>query len=207
MRATDSNPNGSGRAGADLGDLRRLLSGGDRRSLAGSERARALVIADPKRVAELASLARDEDWLVSMRAVDLLEKLARLRADWVQPFKKLFIGPLADSDRWEIRLQIVRALPFLNWTPRERTRVLEILRRDVNHPQKFVRAWALDSFALLAERDETLCPSVSQHLASFERSGSKALSTRAKKIRERLLAAKKAPTSGDIKAPSLDPYV
>lgn len=202
MSAPESRSNRSRRAGAKSGDLRQLLSGGDRRSVAGSERVRALIIADPQRVAELASLARDEDWLVAMRAVDLLEKLAHERADWVQPFKKLFIGPLADSDKWELRLQVVRALPLLSWTPRERARVIEILRRDLNHPQKFVRAWALDSLALFAERDETLRPSVSRHLATFERSGSKALSTRAKKIRERLLSPKGSMTHRDIKTPS-----
>ena len=45
--------------------------------------------------------------------MDLLEKLAHEHADWVQPHKRLFIGPLADSDQWEIRLQVVRALPLL----------------------------------------------------------------------------------------------
>ena len=75
--------------------LKSLLSGGDRRSVARSERARALVEADPRRVSELAALAEDGDWLVSMGAMDQLEKLAHAHADWVQPHKRLFIGPLA----------------------------------------------------------------------------------------------------------------
>jgi hypothetical protein len=56
--------------------MRKLLSGGDRRSLAGSERVRAVVRGGPERVAELAALAKDGDWLVTMRAMDLLEKVA-----------------------------------------------------------------------------------------------------------------------------------
>lgn len=166
--------------------LRELLSGGDRRSIARSRRARELVEADPKRVAELAELALDGDWLVSMRALDLLEKLAHRHADWVQPHKRLFIGALADSEKWEIRLQVVRALPLLSWTPRERRRVLEILSRDVEHPQKFVRAWALDSLATLALEDRRLTPIVARALDDFERSGSRALQTRARHIRERM---------------------
>jgi hypothetical protein len=124
-----------------------------------------------------------------MRAVDLMEKVAHDHADWVQPHKKVLIGPLADAEQWEIRLQVVRALPLLRWTTRERKRVLEILERDVDHPQKFVRAWALDSLATFAERDETLRASVMRHLATFEQSGSKALATRARSIRERLASA------------------
>lgn len=167
--------------------LRRLLAGGDRRSIAKSERARTLVRRAPARVAELAALAHDSDWLVAMRAVDLLEKLAREHPAWVQPHKRVFLGPLADAEQWEIRLQVVRVLPLLRWTPRERKRVVEILERDVNHPQKFVRAWALDGLASYAGRDDTLRDAVRRHLAAFERSGSKALATRARLIRARLV--------------------
>ncbi len=59
-------------------DLRRLLTGGDRRGIADSKRVRALVERRPARVKELAALTTDEDWLVTQRAVDLLEKLGDL---------------------------------------------------------------------------------------------------------------------------------
>jgi len=171
------------------GPLRPMLEGGDRRSLAGSRRALAATLARPERVAELAALAMDRDWLVSMRAVDLLEKLARSHPAWVQPHRQLLIGPLAASDKWEIRLQIVRCLPLLVWTPKERRRVLEILRRDIHHPQKFVRAWALDGLAAMARPGSASAREVERALRDFETSGSKALATRALLIRERIEAA------------------
>jgi hypothetical protein len=170
-----------------------MLSGGDRRSVAQSARARVLVEKAPAKVSELARLAIDDDWLVSMRAMDLLEKLAQEHPEWVQPYKALFIGPLADSEKWEIRLQIVRALPLLSWTARERTRVIRILRRDVEHPQKFVRAWALDGLATFAQKEPSLVPVVLRALERFERSGSKALETRARKIRARLETTVRTP--------------
>ena len=169
--------------------LRALLSGGDRRSVAGSRIAHAAVIAEPGRVSEVAALAEDDDWLVAMRALDLLEKLAQAHPDWVQPHRRLFVGQLADGDKWEVRLQIVRALPLLAWTPGERRRAVEILRRDVEHPQKFVRAWALDGLATFAQRDAALLPAVRRGLRSFERSASMALKARARLIRERLFPA------------------
>jgi hypothetical protein len=143
----------------------------------------------PDRIAELARLAEDADWLVSMRAMDLLEKLAHERAALVQPYKRLFIGPLADSDKWELHLQVVRALPLLEWTAREPERVVNILVRDVRHPQKFVRAWALDSLATFAEKNSHVIGIVKRTLEDFERSGSKALETRAKHVRTRLEAS------------------
>lgn len=173
--------------------LRDLLLGGDRRSIARAGRALELVRERPERVTDVAALAQDEDPLVSQRALDLLEKLAHERPEWIEPHKLLFIGSLADSERWEVRLQVVRALPLFRWKRAEQSRVLAILRRDVRHPQKFVRAWALDSLATLADEDPTLRPIVLRHLGIFERSGSKALVARARHVRERL---PKVPTAG-----------
>jgi len=168
------------------GSLRRLLSGGDRRSLAGAKEAIRLIEADRGLVADLAGLTGDADWLVAMRAVDLLEKLARSRPQWVEPHKGLFIGPLADSDKWEIRLQVVRALPLFRWEEGDRARAVGILRRDIGHAQTFVRAWAADSLSRFALDDPTLMPIVLDVLDGFETSGSKALATRARNIRKRL---------------------
>jgi hypothetical protein len=167
--------------------MRDLLTGGDRRSIAGAPRAFDMVLADPSRVHELVVLAGDEDWLVRQRAADLLEKLARRHLDWVEPYKEVFIGPLADAEQWEIRLQVVRALPLFPWTSRQKPRVLRILRRDLDHPQTFVKAWALDSFATLAKGSPSRLATVRMYIRRFERSGSKALAARARNIRARLL--------------------
>jgi hypothetical protein len=168
------------------GEIRQLLSGGDRRSIADSNRVRLLVENNPSLVVELIALTADEDWLVTQRALDLLEKLAHEHADWIAPHKKIFIGPLAASDKWEIRLQIVRALPLFRWSPTQAHRVEEILLENVAFPQTFVRAWALDGLATLAERRVALMPIVRRHLRDFERSPSKALQARARQIRARL---------------------
>ena len=166
--------------------IRLLLSGGDRRSIAESNRVRLLIERNPSLVSELAALTADEDWLVTQRALDLLEKLAREHADWIAPHKDVFIGPLAESDKWEIRLQIVRALPLFHWSPTQADRVERILLENVTFPQTFVRAWALDSLATFAERKTTLMPIVRGYLREFEQSPSKALHARAKQIRARL---------------------
>ena len=119
-----------------------------------------MVRADSRRVPELMELTHDDDWLVSMRAMDLLEKLAHEHPDWIASHRRVFIGELADSDKWEIRLQVVRALPLFKWTPDERLRAVNVLLRDVEHPQTFVKAWALDSLATMAKNDAALMPTV-----------------------------------------------
>lgn len=168
--------------------LRELLRGGDRRSVAQSERAHEAIRARPERTGELAALVSDPDWLVGMRALDLLEKLAHEQRAWVEPHRSVFLGPAADSDKWECRLQVVRALPLFAWEGRELARAIAILRRDAEHPQTFVRAWATDGLATFAERDPKLIPEVRRRLDELDRSGKKALATRARKIRERIPA-------------------
>ena len=168
--------------------LRQLLMGGDRRSIAQSDRARAVVNQNPRLVSDLVRFAEDNDWLISLRALDLLEKIAHDHPDWIAPYKELFISPLAEADKWEIRLQIVRALPLFDWAIEDLDRVKAILLENVTHPQKFVQAWALDSLATFATRDRRLMRTVRKYLAQFEQSGSKALQARARKIRRRIEA-------------------
>ena len=170
-------------------DFRRLLSGGDRRGIADSATVRAYVERDPARIKDLAALTGDDDWLVALRALDLLEKFAHAHPDWVEPYKKIFIGPLAESDKWEIRLQIVRALPLFRWTATQARRVDAILTANIDFPQTFVRAWALDSLATLSVRRPRLAPLVMRQLDIFEQSASKALQARARAIRERLVGS------------------
>jgi len=170
-------------------NVRELLTGGDRRSIARAPEALRMVLDDRSRIPELVALTADEEWLVRQRAADLLEKLAHRHTDWIAPHKTVFIGPLADAEQWEIRLQIVRALPLFAWSPAEKRRVLEILRRDLDHPQTFVKAWALDSYATLAAASAPRLAIVRTYLRRFERSGSKALVARARRIRARLSRA------------------
>ena len=174
------------RTATETNSLRTLLCGGDRRSIARSKQALALIRAKPNLIPQLARLAADKDWLVSMRAADLLEKLAHERPEWIEPHKRAFIGPLADDEHWEVRLQVVRALPLFSWSPAENKRVVEILLRDAGHPQKFVRAWAVDSLAHFAEKDRGLMPKLHRCLRQFKRSGSKALMSRGRQIIARM---------------------
>jgi hypothetical protein len=186
--------------------LRPLLSDGDRRSIAQSNRALSLIRANPRLVEQLTRLAEDEDYLVAMRAMDLLEKLAHERPEWIEPHRHLFIGTMADKAQWEIRLQIVRALPLLSWSPVEKNRVYEILLRDTEHPQTFVRAWAVDSLAHFAEKDGSLLPALHRCLRRLEQSGSKALMSRARQIAARMATGKLSGRTSDSRhTPDLGP--
>jgi hypothetical protein len=165
-------------------DLRALLIGKDRRSVARAKDALQWLRADRNRIDQLIRLTTDTDWLIVMRAMDLLEKLAHEKPEWIQPHRNVLIGPLAEHDSWEIRLQIARALPLLNWPAAEKSRAVSILEGYTADTQKFVKAWALDSLAQFAMHDVALMPKVEKLLTQFEHSGSKSLLARARRIRE-----------------------
>jgi hypothetical protein len=172
-------------SGETRSTLRHLLDGQDSRSLSQSAAARRLVEERPARVADLAALAGHQNWVVAMRALDLLEKLARAHPAWVQPHRAVFLRA-GGSDQWLIRLQVVRALPLLKWPARQRVEVVKILRANISFPQTFVQAWSLDGLATFAASDATLRPAVTRALTRFERSGRAALRARARQIRARL---------------------
>src|SRR5215831_11290969 len=118
-----SSSTNAGKSGS--GSLRELLRSRDRRSTARANDVLAMARANIALVADLAALADDDDWLVAERALDVLEKLAHEHPDWLARYKNVFIGELADSDKWEIRLQIVRELPLFDWPARARRPAVE----------------------------------------------------------------------------------
>ena len=99
---------------------------------------------------------------------------------------------------WEVRLQIVRALPLFAWTAAEMRRVERILIDNVEFPQTFVRAWALDGLSRFALTRPGLMPAVRRHLRLFERSSSKALVARARHIRARIDAKRSTARSHTV---------
>lgn len=177
------------RASAELSDpkgaLRMLLSGGDRRSLAGAAKALSLVLRHPESLADLAGLTAGDDPLIAFRAMDVIEKVAHRDPARVEPFKSVLIGTANDSPMWEMHLQIVRALPLFRWSDDEMERVLHLLRRHLHSPNTMVRVWALDSLSIFSLSAAGLRPEVAKHLAEFE-TGTPAMRSRGRHIRARL---------------------
>jgi HEAT repeat protein len=169
--------------------LRDLLTGGDRRSVAQAEEALAIARQDRKAVNELARLTTDPDPLVASRSLDVLEKLVHEVPEWVEPHRMVFLHNV-DHEYWEARLQCARAIPLLNWNPNERIKLIKSLRQRIDDDQKFVRCWALDSFAQLVGDDTDLREELDRHLASFLNSGVPSMVARARAIVKRMTRAR-----------------
>ena len=163
-----------------------LLVDPDRRSMAGSEVVRDLVRHEPSRVRELVAVLEGDDAFAQMRALDLLEKLARENREWVEPCKGEFLRGWDRSDIWENRLATVRALGLFEWSGADLESALSILRRLIDDEQKFVKAWALDSFALISLGHPELKEEAVGYVMEALGSGAKSVQARARSTAKRL---------------------
>jgi HEAT repeat protein len=166
-------------------ELRDLLTGGDRRSIARANEAVAISREDPIAIDELARLTADVEPLVSSRACDVLEKLAHENPTWVQRHRTVFLACM-NAPYWEARLQCARAVALFEWSEIERPRVIEALRKRIDDEQKFVRCWALNSFAVLVGEDPQYWAELDERIAKFLTCDSPSMRARARAIAKRL---------------------
>jgi len=167
-----------------LDEIRSLLDDEDRRSIAGSDQVLPFALNDEQIVKELALMLDDENPLVAMRALDLLEKVARVNPDLVQPHRRWVYE--FESDLWEVQLQLARIYPLLKWTPEQEVQVISRLQSLVGHEQLFVKAWALDSLATFSVKHPELRPEVDRLVNEFLASPHGSLKARAREIAKRL---------------------
>lgn len=160
--------------------IRELLEGEPRKSQAGSNQALDRLLRDQSLVEELIACVDDSDELVQMRALDLIDKIARKEPQWIEPHRGLLLREYHRLPLWENRLQVARAIGVFRWEGSDHERAVEILMELVEDEQPFVKAWALDSLAILSLHDESLSAFVSHRLNEHLEAGTKSMAARAR---------------------------
>lgn len=159
-----------------------MLKGGDRRSIGRANQIAKLVLADPKRFAELLKCLWNEDPIVRMRAADAAEKVSVTRPELLQPHKREFLGLLAEAEQIELRWHVALMVPRLALSAPERRRASAALQRYLNDRSSIVRTFALQGLAGLARQDANLIESVKSTLEESLRTGTPAMKARARKL-------------------------
>jgi hypothetical protein len=101
---------------------------------------------------------------------------------------------------WQVRLQVVRALPLFRWSRRERRRALAILERELAHPRTLVRASAVEALAWLAAGDPALRQRIERALDELERSRRASVIAQVHRVRQRLGEAASPPAASATSA-------
>ena len=162
--------------------IRRMLSGGDRRSIGRSGDAVARVQKDPALFGEVIRAMEDEDPIVRMRAADAAEKISAASPGLLRPWKKFLLKRIAPIPQQEVRWHVARMLPRLRLSPGDKASAVRILTAYLEDESRIVKTFALQGLADLAEGDPALRARVVRLAEGFLRGGSPALRSRSRKI-------------------------
>ena len=141
---------------SEITDFRSRLSGGDRRSLGWATEVLGLLRERPDRVGELVELLWDSDAVVRMRAADVLEKLSRDSAGWLEPFKAELLGLMAEAEQQELRWHLAAIVPRLGLTLAERFRAVRSLEGYLDDRSSIVKTFAMQGLWELSADDAGL---------------------------------------------------
>jgi hypothetical protein len=166
--------------------IRALLSGGDRRSIAGSNRVRPLIEEQPVARDRAGRAHRRRGLAVTQRALDSWRNWPANIRSGSRPTRRSSSARSQRATSGKSGCKSFGPCRCFTGVRHKPDRVEKILLENVAFPQTFVRAWALDSLATLAEQKMTLMPIVRRYVREFEQSPSKALHARARHIRARL---------------------
>lgn len=170
----------------EISTLLARLAGGDRRSIGQADAVAAQVLDEPELFAGLWLGLDQADPVLRMRVADALEKVTRVRPDWLAPFRADFIARLAGEEQAEVRWHLVQMASRLVYARREHGRVLALLRRLLDEGGPIVQASALEALVCLSmDHPEQRRRATGLVEAALD-SGSPAVRARARKLLGRL---------------------
>jgi hypothetical protein len=174
----------------------RKLEGGDRRSIGRSNEVVADVIADPRLFGAVFSGLQSDDVVLRARVADAIEKITARHPEYLRPYKRQLIGPLARVNQKEVRWHVAQMFPRIPWNPSERQRVLDILTDYLNDESSIVKTFAMQALADLARDTPELIPQALLHLEELTAIGTPAMKARGRKLLAKLGGRPRRSTGG-----------
>lgn len=166
--------------------LLQKLAGTDRRSIGKSNEVVAEVLAEPSLFGVVFDGMLDADPVLRMRCADAVEKLTAVHPEYLRPYKKRLIEHVAKTDQQEVRWHVAQLFSRLEWSPKERRVIVDILRNYLTDKSKIVKTFSMQALAEISEQDAALRPQIVKLLERLTRTGSPAMHARGKKLLARL---------------------
>jgi hypothetical protein len=174
--------------------LLRKLEGRNRRSIGRSNEVVADVLADLSLFKVVFSGLLSKDPVIRMRSADAVEKITARHPEYLRPYKRMLIGPIARLDQEEVRWHAAQMFSRVEWTDAERPRVLAILMEYLHDRSSITRTFAMQALADLARQTPALRPTVLVHLQELTSTGTPAMKARGRRLLAELGDAKKPST-------------
>lgn len=164
-------------------ELRHLLAGGDRRSLAHATRAVRLILEDRRQVKQLIAALDSKDPLIAMRAADVVEKISRRRPEWVAAYRTRLVRRMLATPDPVIRWNLIQVMPRLHHGPRAVQRLVHHLTVWFwSDASALVRVAALTAIVELGHRNLAVAPVARLLLEEARVSESAAVRARARRF-------------------------
>jgi len=110
-----------------------------------------------------------------MRAADAVEKVTRQRRDLLRRYKKELLGLMKETNQPELRWHLAAMIPRIPLNAKERQTAISALNGYLEDPSSFVKTFALQGLADLAQDEPSIRASVVEILRKATRSGTPAM--------------------------------
>jgi len=158
------------------------LKGGDRRSIGQTDAVVHILKKDPSRFQEVFHGFKCQNPVVRMRAADIIEKVTRDDHGLLRGYELEIIDEFSVIEQQEVCWHIALLLPRLSVGKKDREKIVDVLRRYLEHESKIVVVNAMQALAELAIMDGLLKKKAVQLIALKMVDGSPAIKARGKKL-------------------------
>lgn len=159
-----------------------MLQGGDRRSIGNANRAAAVVLKQPDRMAELIECLESQDAVVRMRAADAAEKVSAKRPGLLAPFAAELLALARQTTQQELRWHLALMIPRLRLGREERLRAADVFWPYLEDRSSIVKTFALQALFDLSRGMPEMQPDLLDVLERTLRSGTPAMKARSRKL-------------------------
>jgi hypothetical protein len=169
-----------------MNDVLEKLKGGDLRSIGRANEVVADVLGDPGLFDALFHGMLDGDPVVRMRSADAVEKITVDHPEYLEPYKTVLIGRVAESEQQEVRWHVAQMIPRLALDDGEVAHVVGVLMSYLDDRSKIVKTFSMQALADLAEKRPGLRSQVVEVIERLARTGSPAMRSRGRRLLAKL---------------------
>jgi hypothetical protein len=159
-----------------------MLAGGPRLGVGRVREVVELVLAQPRKTAQLVECLWDADPGVVSRAADALEKASHRRpellAPWLAPWKDALLNLLVEATQIKLRWNLALMVPRLTLAKAEIRRAASTLQTYLEDRSSIVKTCAMQGLAELTRQDPSLLPEVLDLVRILARAGTPAMRAR-----------------------------
>ena len=167
-------------------DILEKLRGGDLRSIGRANEVAQEIEKNSALFGAVFSGLNNSDPVVRMRSADVIEKVTNKKPELLSGYTPQVISILVSAEQQEVCWHMAQVAPRLECTANEENEIIEALKKYLLHKSKIVIVSAMESLAILAERNNSILYEVIEIIEVQKENGSPAVQARGRKLLQRL---------------------